>query len=145
MVVLWGQMANPSSSLVRALRAYQQRGSTRRSRPQRSPAPKRAPHLNSTELDRLVGRYQAGASVYELATHFSINRKTVARQLKAAGVPLRLQSPRPAQLDEMVRLYRTGLSLAAVGQQLGFGARTVERCVKARHVATRDSHGREVS
>jgi DNA-binding CsgD family transcriptional regulator len=89
-----------------------------------------------------VERYTAGATVYELAAEFGIDRKTVARQLKVAGILLRLQSPAPAQVDEMVRLYRTGLSLAAVGAQLGFGARTVERHVKARQVATRDSHGR---
>ncbi|MCU1678451.1 MAG: hypothetical protein JWM93_3209, partial [Frankiales bacterium] len=88
--------------------------------------PKRARHLNGTELARLVQRYQVGATVYELAAEFTIDRKTVARQLKRAGIRLRLQSPTSTGVDEMVRLYRSGLSLAAVGEQLGFGARTVE-------------------
>ncbi|MDQ1725665.1 MAG: hypothetical protein QOG52_2693 [Frankiaceae bacterium] len=98
--------------------------------------------LNDTQVARLVERYRVGATVYQLAAEFGIDRKTVARRLKTAGVSLRLASPTTADVDEMVRLYDTGLALADVGERLGVGARTVQRHLRQRGVSTRDTHGR---
>jgi hypothetical protein len=148
LVVLGRLLSNPSSSpLLRAIRAY--RGldlshfCTKRASHQR--VQKRALRLTDMQIARLAEYYGAGATVYELAANFSIDRRTVARRLKAAGVTLRGQSPTTGDVDEMVQLYRSGLSLARVSDQVGFNADTVQRYVQARGVRTRDTHGRERS
>lgn len=51
--------------------------------------PKRARQFYDGERDRLVARYQAGALVSELTVELELNRTTIAKQLKAAGVTLR--------------------------------------------------------
>lgn len=101
--------------------------------------------LTPTEASRLIERYEAGATVYELATQFAISRTTVARKLRVSGVATRGRSPCKDEVDQMVELYNTGLTLAAVGQRLGFAARTVQYHVQERGVQTRDTHGRDRS
>ncbi|MFT4264080.1 MAG: hypothetical protein QM572_11910 [Nocardioides sp.] len=96
-------------------------------------------------MARLVERYEAGATVYQLAIEFGIERRTVSIRLKAAGVSMRHQAPTNAQVDEMVRLYRSGLSMAAVGEGLGFHPASVLRHLRRRGVVTRDPHGRDRS
>ena len=60
--------------------------------------------LNTTELDLLVGGYQAGATVYELAEQFHIHRNTISRHLKAQGVQLRNSSLSEAEQARAVDL-----------------------------------------
>jgi hypothetical protein len=68
----------------------------------------RALRLTDLQIARLIECYGAGATVYELAAEFSIDRRAVARRLKAAGVTLRGKSPTTSEIDEMARLYRSG-------------------------------------
>ncbi len=75
--------------------------------------------LNTAQQAQLVAGYEAGATVYELADQFKINRRTVSHHLKRQGVTLRRQPPAIEEVDQMVRLYESGLSLARVGEQLG--------------------------
>lgn len=103
---------------------------------------RRALHLTSSQLTSLAVRYQAGATVYELAHQFYIDRRTVAIHLKRQGVTLRLQSPPAGVIDDMVQLYESGLSLAGVGKKVGVDAGTVQRHLSQRGVVRRDSHGR---
>lgn len=100
------------------------------------------PSLTDRQINRLIERYEAGATVYELAAEFRVERRTVAVQLRRHGVTLRRQSPTAAEIDEMLRLYQSGQSLEAVGQRLGFVARTVQRYLEVRGVERRDTHGR---
>lgn len=144
-MVLWRQLSNPTSPLLsRAIRAYRQLDLAQA--PQ-TPAPrrqvKRAVRLSAVQVGRLIEHYQCGATVYELAAEFGIQRATVACRLKDAGVILRRQGPVATDIDEMIRLYTSGLSLAAVGQRLGFDAETIRTHIKARGVQTRDPHGRK--
>lgn len=144
LVVLSRSLSNvPSSPLVRAIRAYRELDLSHapKTRPE-CIVPKRAKHLNEAELARLVDRYGAGATVYDLAAEFSVNRNTVARRLKEQGILLR-HTPTAYDIDEMIGLYRSGLSLARVGIRLAFSARTVLRCLQDAGVQTRDSHGRD--
>lgn len=144
LVVLGRCLSNSSPTpLGRALRAYRAMNLRPSPRP-RGPQPqsKQARRLTTADLARLAKRYEAGATVYELAAEFGVSRHTIARRLKDTGIRMRAQSPHEGDVDEMVRLYETGLSLAAVGQRLGFAARTVQHHVQARGVRTRDTHGR---
>jgi lambda repressor-like predicted transcriptional regulator len=77
----------------------------------------------------MVARYEAGATVYELAAEFGCHRTTVADRLKKAGIEMRLQSPTPKEIESMENLVKSGLSLEAVGKQTGFCANTVRSCL----------------
>lgn len=91
----------------------------------------------------MAAKYEAGATVYELAAEFACHRATVAERLKKAGVELRGQSPTPEIVDSMMRLYAVGLSIQEVGKQLGFCANTVRNCLRDRRIQVRDTHGQE--
>jgi len=93
----------------------------------------------------MAARYAQGATVYELAEEFGIERRTVSARLKGAGVSMRRRPATAEQVAEMVRLYESGQSLLKVGQHLGFDAKTVRARLLERGVVMRDSHGRERS
>jgi transposase-like protein len=98
--------------------------------------------LSPDELARVVERYEAGATVYELATEFGCHRATIAERLKLAGVTMRHQPTTIKQVDEIVRLYESGLSMVKVAEQVGVSPRTVFNYLGQRGVVTRDPHGR---
>lgn len=91
----------------------------------------------------MVVRYAEGATVYELADEFGIERRTVAVRLKGAGVTLRRQPANAEQVADMVRQYESGLSLAKVAHRTGFASETVLNYLRAEGIRTRDIHGRE--
>jgi DNA-directed RNA polymerase specialized sigma24 family protein len=99
-------------------------------------------HLAADEVVALLERYQAGATVYELAGEFSIHRVTVGKHLRRKGVRLRLDGLDDAQIEGAVHLYGQGWSLAKVGKHLGVAAGTVRKVLMDRGVRMRDSHGR---
>ncbi len=109
----------------------------------RRPLRQRHKRLTEVEVAQLVARYAEGATVYQLAGEFGIERRTVAVRLKAAGVALRQRPPSAEQVAEMVRLYESGLSLTKVGDRVGFSSKTVLTYLRAAGVRMRDSHGRE--
>jgi transposase-like protein len=61
--------------------------------------------LTKAQVAQMATKYQAGATVCELAAEFGCHRTTVAARLKKAGVALRCQSPTAEAVDSMVRLY----------------------------------------
>ena len=95
------------------------------------------------EVAALVDGYQAGATVYELADRFGINRKTVARYLHRQGVKMRRQGLTAKQVAEAAQLYERGWSLAQIADRYGVWSRTVHLALLARGVKMRDTHGRE--
>jgi DNA-binding CsgD family transcriptional regulator len=109
---------------------------------ERRSLPKRAKWLNDAEKVRLAAAYRRGATVYELADQFGIDRRTVALQLKRVGVTMRRQPPTGEQVDEMVRLYESGQSLKKVGRQLHFNDMTVARYLRERGARIRGAHER---
>ncbi|MDA8354786.1 MAG: hypothetical protein M0Z95_00425, partial [Actinomycetota bacterium] len=79
LVVLARSFSNSTpSALCRAISAYRRADLTRTSckRVGRQ-RPKRAKRLNDTQLARLVDQYESGTTVYELASEFAIDRRTV--------------------------------------------------------------------
>ena len=90
----------------------------------------------------MADKYQAGATVYQLAQEFGISRHTVSGRLKKVGAKMRGRSPDNELIDSMVGLYESGYSLAAVGNRVGTSPGTVRHYLITRGVQTRDSHGR---
>lgn len=107
------------------------------------PVPGTARRLTSTHVGQLVAGYIAGATVYELADQFGIDRKTVSRTLHRNQVSMRMVSLTTEQIDEAVRLYEVGWSTSRIGDRLKVDARTVHRRLRDRGVRLRDTHGRE--
>jgi hypothetical protein len=143
-VVLAAWLSNSSPPpLLRALAAYRQLDLTAVTTPVARQQAKRARQLTAAERSLLVERYQAGATVYDLAREFTISRSTASRQIKKSGVVLRNGPLNPDEVVRAIELYATGLSTAAVGQQLGRDAGTIWRALKAASVPLRDTHGRE--
>jgi DNA-binding CsgD family transcriptional regulator len=101
--------------------------------------------LTEPETGRLAARYREGATVYELAAEFDVNRRTVAARLKRTGVGMRRSTPGEAQIAEMVRLYESGFSLAKVAEQVGVSTSTVLNYVRRNGVECRDTQGRSRS
>lgn len=121
------------SPLTRAIAAYRKLDLVRAPRQRIRPArPKRAIQLTAVQLVRLAESYQAGATIYELAEQFQIDRRTVSRHLHRQGVRMRLQSPSDETVDQMVRSYESGLSLAAVSKQIGMDGQTVRWYLRQR-------------
>ena len=70
--------------------------------------------LTAAQVAEMALKYDAGATVYELAAEFGCHRATVAERLKKAGIMMRGQSPNPEEIDSMARLVASGLSPEAV-------------------------------
>ena len=109
--------------------------------PKRS-KPRRARQLSDEQVGELIEGYKAGATVYDLAERFKINRKTVSSILHRAGVQIRGRLT-PEQVDDAVELYSAGWSLARIGDRLGVDGTTVLNRLREQGVRTRDPHGRE--
>jgi len=144
LVVLGRLLSNSTPRpLKRALAAYRQLDLTtpRGPRPLRA-LPQRAKRLSASELSRAIEGYQSGTSLPELAEALAVDRKTISRHLRRAGVPIRFKPPREEVVDQMVRLYESGLSLVGVGHRTGFDAKTVRTHLRRRGLQLRDPHGR---
>lgn len=99
--------------------------------------------LRPHEIDELVVGYRAGATVYELANLFRINRTTVSLVLERQNVPRRNRPFSPTQIQQAQVLYAAGQSLAKAGKQLGCDASTVRLALLRVGVRMRDTHGRD--
>ncbi|MGH2904757.1 MAG: hypothetical protein ACRDK7_14420 [Solirubrobacteraceae bacterium] len=64
------------------------------------------PRLSPAELKALIGDYEAGGRVGELAKVYGLDRTTVAGHVARAGKTRPVMSE--AQIDEAVLLYRAG-------------------------------------
>ena len=100
--------------------------------------------LTGAQVIEMVQRYEAGATVYELAVEFDCHRTTVSARPKKAGVSLRLQSPSSEVIDLMANLYASGLSSIEVGERFGYCANTVRNSLQGQGIQLRDTHGREL-
>ncbi|MFC4081794.1 helix-turn-helix domain containing protein [Amycolatopsis samaneae] len=102
----------------------------------------RARQLTDRQIGELIKDYEGGATIYDLAERFKINRKTVSNLLHRAGVQIRGRLTKE-QVDEAVQLYATGWSLARIGQRFSTTADTVRARLLERDVQMRDTQGRE--
>ena len=78
--------------------------------------------LAPSAVNKLIKEYVDGKSSYELAKTYNLNKGSVIKLLRGAGVPIRNQGLTDEQVAEAVRLYETGQSLAKIG---------AEQCLKS--------------
>jgi transposase-like protein len=69
------------------------------------PIRQRQRRLTEAQTIEIAARYEARATVYEIAAEFGCNRTTVAARLKKAGIAMRGQPPTSEAIDSMARLY----------------------------------------
>lgn len=81
--------------------------------------------LDGASIDALVDGYLAGHTVYELATEFGIERRTVSAHLHRRGVRMRRRGLSPVQREEAFTLRDRGWSLARIGARFDVSAGTV--------------------
>jgi hypothetical protein len=84
--------------------------------------------LRSFEVDELVQAYGAGATVYDLATQFGINRVTVGKPLRGRGIDTKPPGLHPDDVPAAAELYRSGWLLARIAEKFG----TTDDTVRAR-------------
>lgn len=101
-----------------------------------NPGRVRSIRLSSATAQEIVERYQAGEKITELAGYYSIDRSTVMRQLRKAGVP-KYAGWTDQVTEEARMLYEAGHSLADISQLIGWPPTTISRHLKAAGVELR--------
>lgn len=101
-----------------------------------------AKRLKEQQVKELVEAYAEGATVYELAEQFGIERRTVSKILKREGVEPRWRRLTEEDIDEAVRLYATGLSAARIADRFDVNPDTVRYQLRKRGVKMRGPHER---
>lgn len=91
----------------------------------------------------IVSLYRSGEPSAAIGTTYNLNKNSVIKVLREAGIAIRRQPLADEQIDDAVHLYEAGQSLARIGAKLGVEAGTVSRALIKRGVRTRDTHGRE--
>lgn len=90
--------------------------------------------LRVEEIDALVARYKAGASLREAAEPFGIHPDTAGKHLERRGIPRRkLASMNQEQIARARELHSTGWSFIAIGRELGFSPNTVKKAVRSQN------------
>lgn len=87
--------------------------------------------LGADSIDALVDGYLSGQTVYELASEFGIERRTVSGHLHLhrRGIPMRRRGLSPAQKEEAFALRDRGWSLARIGARFDVSPGTVRNHV----------------
>ena len=78
----------------------------------------------------MLARYEAGASIREVAAAFNVHRETAARHLRSAGAQLRKTGLTEEQAARAEALYLSGQTLAQVGEKFGVSQGTIGRCLR---------------
>ena len=78
------------------------------------PIRQRQRRLTGDQVAEMATKYEAGATVYELAAEFGCHRTTVAERLKKAGIEMRLQSPTAKAIDSMALLYESAICMVEI-------------------------------
>lgn len=81
--------------------------------------------LSGGEIADLVGTYQPGMTMKELASEFGLHRTTVSSHLAEQGVPVRRGGLDQEQVAEAVRRYEEGWSSGRLAERFGVSADTV--------------------
>jgi Recombinase/Recombinase zinc beta ribbon domain/Helix-turn-helix domain of resolvase len=100
-----------------------------------------ARQLRPIEIDELVTRYTAGATVYDLADRFSISRATVGQYLRGCGVDTKPPGLHPDDVPAAAKLYEGGWSLARIAGKFDTSPNTVRARLLETGVRMRDTQG----
>jgi DNA-directed RNA polymerase specialized sigma24 family protein len=93
----------------------------------------------------LGARYEAGATIRELAAWSGAHRQTVVRHLLRAGVELRRLGLTAEQADAAQRLYLEGMTLVEIAAEFDVAASTIRSCVLRRGVTMRPAARRRAA
>ncbi|MFV2195041.1 helix-turn-helix domain-containing protein [Nocardiopsis sp. LOL_012] len=142
-----GQHSNPYvkwqlSHLERLLASLPDHGATRAPQ-KRARNPRTARQLKPAQVEELIAEYQAGATVYQLADRFGIERRTVSNILKRNGITPRWRHLTDEQIEEAIQLYCEGWSLAKLGKRFGVADTTIRAQLLKYGVEMRPRPGRE--
>jgi hypothetical protein len=93
------------------------------------------------DIEDLVRRYQAGATLTELGRAHGITRQRVALRLRRSGVAMRSDTARPVQLNDGAWLRRRyvddGVPFAVIAAELGCVPETVRKALVRHGIARR--------
>ncbi len=98
---------------------------------------KRQTSITAELRAELAARYEAGATIRELAVWSGAHRETIVRHLVRAGVELRRLGLTEEQAAAAVVLYGDGLTLAEIAERVGVAASTVRSCLLRQGVQMR--------
>ena len=94
----------------------------------------------------LAADYQAGESVSRLSLRYGCSPATIAKRLRAQGVPMRATRFRPVSVprEELERLYvRERLPLSTIAQRLGVSVSTIGNKRREYGIPARSTRGRK--
>lgn len=106
---------------------------------------KRQTSISPALRAELVARYEADATISELAVWTGAHRQTIVRHLVKGGVELRWSGLTGQRSEEAKRLYSEGLTLTEIAVCSGVAASTVGRCLRAHGVELRPAARRRVA
>lgn len=98
--------------------------------------------LDDAIRTEIINLYFSGKPSTSIAVLHGLNKNSVIKVLREAGVEIRRRSLTIEQIDDAAQLYEAGQSLAKIGTRLGVDHGTVWRALKRRGVPMRDTHGR---
>lgn len=99
-----------------------------------------ADRIGEANIAELIARYEAGATMRELASRFGMARTSVANLLRAEGIRLRPQT-KPIPLDDAASAYVAGDSLAIIATRYSVSASWLQEQLLAAGVAMRPRRG----
>ncbi|GGM49747.1 hypothetical protein GCM10010489_21490 [Microbacterium saperdae] len=109
-------------------------------------AVEKAPTPYTPELiAALRSDYESGMSAREIGDARGLDRVTVLKRLRAAGVKIRRQGLVPEQVDAAVAMYQSRQTLAQIGARFGVAQGTVGRYLVAAGVTMRPPLIRAIS
>jgi lambda repressor-like predicted transcriptional regulator len=106
-----------------------------------APVPRHKQRRLRAQTADLVASYQAGATVYELASQYQIKRQTVSNILERQGVPRRYLRLTGNALNEAVKVYEAGSSLSELSRELGLPVTTIRLALMRAGVTLRKRPG----
>jgi predicted DNA-binding protein YlxM (UPF0122 family) len=98
--------------------------------------------LTEREIDLLVAAYENGLTLRELASAFSIDRRTAGNHLKRRGVATRSRTLTEEQITEAIGRYENGWSLARIADRFGVYPQSIRYRLLRRGVTMRPRPGR---
>lgn len=93
----------------------------------------------------LAAHYQAGESIYRLSLRYGCSPATIAKRLRAQGVPMRATRYRPINIsrEELEQLYvQEQLPLSTIARRLGISVSTVGNKRREYGIPARTTRGR---
>ena len=96
-------------------------------------------HLTKAETRKIIEKYKAGVSTYDLAQEFGCHRYTISNALKRSGIVVdKHVEGRKYKTEEVIRLYvEEKKSVAELAKKFGVCDATIYKCLKRNGVYTK--------